>query len=79
MALFLLFRQAALALQRPAEDDLHLGVDRAQIVPGPAPEGVEDLGIDPHAMATVLPSYLWRFRVSGQYAEIKASAKNLKA
>jgi len=41
-------------------------------------KSLEDLGIDPHAMATVLPSYLWRFRVSGQYADIKASAKNLK-
>jgi len=40
--------------------------------------GFDDLGIEPHAMATVLPSYLWRFRVSGQYAAIKASAKNLK-
>jgi len=26
-----------------------------------------------------LPDYLWPFRVSGQYADIKSSAKNLKA
>ncbi len=38
-----------------------------------------DLGIQPTAMAAVLPSYLWRFRPSGQYAEIKNSAKNLRA
>lgn len=41
-------------------------------------QGFAALGIDPNAMATVLPSYLWRFRSSGQYAEIKASAKNLR-
>lgn len=41
-------------------------------------KGFEALGIDPHAMATILPGYLWRFRSSGQYAAIKASAKNLR-
>lgn len=40
--------------------------------------GFEDLEIAPRTMATELPAYLWRFRVSGQYAEIKDSAKNLK-
>jgi hypothetical protein len=29
-------------------------------------------------MESVLPAYLWPFRASGQYADIKASAKNLK-
>lgn len=38
-----------------------------------------DLGIKPTAMEAVLPEYLWRFRPSGQYAEIKESAKNLRA
>lgn len=42
-------------------------------------KGFADLGIRPVAMETVLPSYLWRFRPSGQYAAIKESAKNLKA
>jgi NADH dehydrogenase len=28
-------------------------------------------------MDSVLPSYLWRFRPSGQYDAIKDSAKNL--
>jgi uncharacterized protein YbjT (DUF2867 family) len=41
--------------------------------------GFADLGIEPRAMATVLPGYLWRFRTSGQYAAIKDSVKNLKA
>jgi len=41
-------------------------------------QGFADLGIEPRAMASVLPGYLWRFRASGQYAAIKASAKNLK-
>lgn len=37
-----------------------------------------DLGLDRTAMTAVLPTYLYRFRDSGQYAAIKASAKNLK-
>lgn len=40
--------------------------------------GLSELGIEPSAMETVLPTYLWRFRPSGQYAAIKESAKNLK-
>jgi uncharacterized protein YbjT (DUF2867 family) len=42
-------------------------------------KGFEDLGIQPRAMDAVLPEYLFRYRVTGQYAAIKASAKNLKA
>ena len=37
-----------------------------------------DLGITPTGFAAVIPEYLWPFRPSGQYAAIKASAKNLK-
>ncbi len=37
-----------------------------------------DLDIKPTAMETVLPEYLWRYRVFGQYASIKNSAKGLK-
>lgn len=37
-----------------------------------------DLGIEPTDMDAVLPEYLWRFRPSGQYSEIKESAKNLR-
>ena len=40
--------------------------------------GLSDLGVTPTPMSSVLPDYLWRFRPSGQYAEIKNSAKNLK-
>ena len=45
-----------------------------------APEypGLADLGITPTSLDVVLPRYLWRFRASGQYADIKASARNLK-
>lgn len=39
---------------------------------------LSDLEIRPTAMETVLPEYLWRYRVSGQYASIKDSAKGLK-
>jgi len=40
--------------------------------------GLADLGIAPTPMHAVLPDYLWRFRPSGQYDAIKASAKNLR-
>lgn len=39
---------------------------------------LSDLGVEPTAMEAVLPSYLWRFRPSGQYDAIKESAKNLR-
>ncbi len=38
-----------------------------------------DLGLSATSMDTVLEEYLWRFRPSGQYSDIKESAKNLKA
>jgi uncharacterized protein YbjT (DUF2867 family) len=37
-----------------------------------------DLGIEPTAMELVLEDYLWPYRPSGQYAEIKESAANLR-
>lgn len=40
--------------------------------------GFEDLGLKPIALEAVLPDYLWRYRPSGQYDAIKASAKNLR-
>jgi NADH dehydrogenase len=39
--------------------------------------GLEALGITPTPLDAVLPEYLWRYRPSGQFAAIKASAKNL--
>ena len=41
-------------------------------------KGFDDLGITPTSLEAVLPSYLWRFRPSGQYDAIKESAKNLR-
>ncbi|MCC0063387.1 MAG: complex I NDUFA9 subunit family protein [Defluviimonas sp.] len=40
--------------------------------------GLADLGVAATPMPAVLPDYLWRFRPSGQYDAIKASARNLK-
>ena len=40
--------------------------------------GFADLGIEPTNAMAVLPEYLWRFRPSGQYTAITASAKNLR-
>lgn len=37
-----------------------------------------DLGIAATSTATVLPSYLWRYRPTGQFDAIKDSAKNLE-
>ena len=59
-ALLSSFPQPAFAHQRPAEDELHLGVDRAQVVPGPAPDGVEDRGIDPHEKGLALAHFRCR-------------------
>lgn len=42
-------------------------------------QGLDALRIEPTAMASVLPEYLWRFRPAGQYSEIKESAKNLRS
>lgn len=40
--------------------------------------GFAGLGLSPTPMAAVLPDYLWRFRLHGQYEAIQASAKNLR-
>ena len=34
---------------------------------------LEALGIDPIAMASIVPSYLWRFRKTGQFKGLSAS------
>lgn len=47
-------------------------------VVSPDAKGFEELGIEPTALESILPDYLWRFRPSGQYAAIKESAKNLR-
>lgn len=41
-------------------------------------KGLADIGVEPVAMDAVLPEYLWRFRPSGQYEEIKESASDLR-
>lgn len=53
-----------------------LGVDN---VVSDGAKGLGDLGIEPTSMEAVLPEYLWPFRPSGQYADIKKSAGNLKS
>ncbi|MBE1297944.1 complex I NDUFA9 subunit family protein [Phycobacter azelaicus] len=40
--------------------------------------GFADLGIEPTLMGPVLSDYLWKFRPSGQYDEMTASARNLR-
>ena len=42
-------------------------------------KGFADLGIEPVPPGAVINEYLWRFRPSGQYAEMTASAKNMRA
>ncbi|MBB3994064.1 NADH dehydrogenase [Sulfitobacter undariae] len=42
-------------------------------------QSFEALGIDPVAMTSVLPEYLWRFRPSGEFTAIKESAQNLRS
>ncbi|AUH65734.1 complex I NDUFA9 subunit family protein [Paracoccus zhejiangensis] len=57
-------------------DQLHLL--RTDNVVSEGAKGFADLGIEPTAPEAVIDSYLWRFRPSGQYDAIKASAKNLR-
>ena len=57
-------------------DQLHLLRDDNVVSKGA--RGFADLGIEPTAPEAVIDSYLWRFRPSGQYDAIKASAKNLR-
>ena len=45
----------------------------------PAARGFDALGIAPVSLEAVLPEYLWRYRPSGQYDDIKNSARNLRA
>lgn len=47
-------------------------------VVGDDAKGFEAFGIVPTSMSSVLSGYLWRFRPSGQYDDIKKSAKNLR-
>lgn len=42
-------------------------------------KGFDALGIVPTMIGAVLPDYLWRFRPSGQYDEMTASARNLRS
>ena len=42
-------------------------------------KGFADLGIEPAALESVLPEYLWKFRPSGQYDDIQNSAQNLRS
>jgi NADH dehydrogenase len=51
---------------------------RRDNVVGEGDKTFADLGIEPVALAAILPEYLWRFRPSGQYDAIKKSAKNLR-
>lgn len=54
---------------------------RSLRLPNRVAEGVRtfaDLGIEPTAAPAVIAEYLWRFRPSGQYDAITATAKNLR-
>ena len=51
---------------------------RRDNVVGAQMRGLADLGITPTPMEGVLPEYLWRFRPTGQYAAIKASARDVR-
>lgn len=47
-------------------------------VAAPDARGFAELGITPTPTEAVLPDYLWRYRPSGQYDAITASARNLR-
>lgn len=54
----------------------NLGVDN---IVSEGAKGFADIGITPTDMEAVLPEYLWAYRPSGQYSDIKESAQNLRS
>ena len=64
-------------IKAPVTKDQVINLANDNVVADDA-KGFADIGIRPTAMEAVLPSYLWRFRPSGQYDAIKDSAKNLR-
>ncbi len=65
-------------LKGPVTKDQVISLKYDNVV-GPDARGLADLRVEATAMESILPSYLWRFRPSGQYDAIKESAKNLRA
>ncbi len=47
-------------------------------VVAPGAKGFAELGIQPTALDAILPTYLWRFRPSGQFDAIRESARGLR-
>jgi len=64
-------------IKAPITADQIRSLSEDNVVPSGA-RGFAELGIKPAAMAAILPDYLWRYRPSGQFNEIKKSAKNLR-
>ena len=62
---------------QPITPDQVRSLRHDNVVSGGA-KGFGEMGITPTSLEAVLPSYLWRFRPSGQYAAIKESARNLR-
>ena len=61
----------------PFTRDQVINLGRDNVV-GEGARTLANLGIEATAMDAVLDEYLWRFRPSGQYAEITKSAKKLR-
>ncbi|NDV02897.1 complex I NDUFA9 subunit family protein [Pseudoroseicyclus tamaricis] len=64
-------------IKAPITSDELRALSSDSVVPEGA-KGFAELGLTPTAMEVVLPSYMWRFRPSGQYLAIKDSAKGLR-
>ncbi len=64
-------------IPRPVTRDQVASLARDNVVSEGA-KGLTDLGITPTSLEAVVPSYIWRFRPSGQYDAIKESARNLR-
>ena len=71
-------------LQKLSFDMIDPAITRDQVanlrrdnVVGDGVKTFADLGIEPTSLEAVVPEYLWRFRPSGQYSDIKQSAQNL--
>ncbi|SLN23113.1 NAD dependent epimerase/dehydratase family protein [Roseivivax jejudonensis] len=73
----LLQRMSFDLISAPLTADQVANLRRDNVVSGDA-KTFADLGIEPMSLEAVVPDYLWRFRPSGQYSDIKESAQYLR-
>jgi hypothetical protein len=57
-------------IKGPITKDQVINLQKDNIVSGDL-KTFKDLGINPTSLEIILPTYLWKFRPSGQFSELK--------